>query len=76
MDNTGAIKAMPQFLTVDRTEHNTLEYNFDLFMFFKDFIHLFMKDREWQRQGRGKSRLHAGSLMWDSIPRLQDHALS
>ena len=24
--------------------------------------------------GRGRSRLHAGSLMWDSIPGLQDHA--
>ena len=26
--------------------------------------------------GRGRSRLHAGSLMWDSIPGLQDHVLS
>ena len=25
--------------------------------------------------GRGRSRLHAGSLMWDLIPGLQDHAL-
>ena len=25
--------------------------------------------------GRGRSRLHAGSLMWDSIPGLQDRAL-
>ena len=25
--------------------------------------------------GRGRSRLHAGSPMWDSIPGLQDHAL-
>ena len=25
--------------------------------------------------GRGRSRLHAGSLMWDSILGLQDHAL-
>ena len=25
--------------------------------------------------GRGRSRLHAGSPMWDLIPGLQDHAL-
>ena len=25
--------------------------------------------------GRGRSRLHAGSLTWDSIPGLQDRAL-
>ena len=37
-------------------------------IFFKDFIYLFMRDTE-------RGRLHAGSWMWDSIPRLQDHAL-
>ena len=26
-------------------------------------------------RGRGKNRLHAGSLMWDSIPGPQDHTL-
>ena len=26
--------------------------------------------------GRGRSRLHAGSVMWDSIPGPWDHALS
>ena len=26
--------------------------------------------------GRGRSRLHVGSPIWDSIPGLQDHALS
>ena len=38
-----------------------------------------MKDREKVRDrdiGRGKSRLHAGSPMWDLIPGLQDHAPS
>ena len=39
-----------------------------------------MKDTERGGGGRdidrGKSRLHAGSLMWNSIPGLQDHALS
>ena len=46
--------------------------------FKKDFIYLFMKDRERERGrdiGRGRSRLHAGSPMWDSILGLQDHAL-
>ena len=46
------------------------------------FIYSFMKDTERERErerrdtGRGGSRLHAGSPMWDSIPGLQDHALS
>ena len=44
---------------------------------FKDFICLFMRDTERGRDvGRGRSRLHAGSLMQDSIQGLQDHALS
>ena len=37
---------------------------------FKDFIYFFMRDtgRERGRDiGRRRSRLHAGSLMWDSI---------
>ena len=39
-----------------------------------------MRDRVRGRErgrdiGRGRSRLHAGSLMWDLIPGLQDHAL-
>ena len=47
-----------------------------LFIFFK--IYSFMKEREREGgrdTGRGRSRLHAGSLMWDSIPGLQDYAL-
>ena len=46
--------------------------------FFKDFIYLFMRDRETERGtdvGRGRSRLHAGSPTWDSVPGLQDQAL-
>ena len=36
-----------------------------------------MRDRERCRDtGRGRSRLHVGSPMWDSIPGLRDHALS
>ena len=34
------------------------------------------RERERGRDtGEGKSRLHAGSPMWDSIPGLQDFAL-
>ena len=44
--------------------------------FFKDFIYLFMRDTQREAEtGRGRSRLHAGSPMWDSILGLQDHAL-
>ena len=42
------------------------------------FIHSWKTDREREKgrnTGRGRSRLHAGSLIWDSIPGLQDHAL-
>ena len=38
-----------------------------------------MRDAERKRgrdTGRGKSRIHAGSPMWDSIPELWDHDLS
>ena len=46
------------------------------FLFFLIF-HLFMRDTERGRDiGRGRSRLHAGNLMQDSIPGPQDHDLS
>ena len=42
---------------------------FNLISIFKDFIYLFMSDTERGRDtGRGRSRLPAGSPMWDSIP--------
>ena len=51
-------------------------------IFFKDFIYLFMRNTEREAETqpereveRERSRLHAGSLMWDTIPGLQDHAL-
>ena len=50
----------------------------DSFFFKKHFIYLFIHGRHRDRGrdiGRGRSRLHAGSLMWDSIPGLQDHTL-
>ena len=46
---------------------------------YPDFIYLFMRDTHTHRgrdTGRGRSRLHAGSPMWDSILGLQDHTLS
>ena len=43
-----------------------------LFVF--NFIYLFMRDTERGREvGRGRSRLHAESLLWDSIPGPRDH---
>ena len=51
----------------------------NVFFFFFDFIYLFMRDNEREAgrdMGRGRSRLHAGSLMWDLILGPWDHALS
>ena len=47
--------------------------------FFSDYIYLFMEtqrksEAETQAE-RERSRLHAGSQTWDSIPGLQDHNL-
>ena len=40
------------------------------------FIYSWETQRERGRDtGRGRSKLHAGSPMWDSIPGLQDHTL-
>ena len=42
----------------------------------KYFIYLFTRDTEKGRDtGRGRSKLHSGSPMRDSIPGLQDQAL-
>ena len=58
-------------------------YNFSELLyclhFFKRF-YLFIHEKQRERVrdtdiGRGRSRLHAGSLTWDSILGLQDHAL-
>ena len=43
------------------------------FLRFYLFIHRHTKRERSRDTGRGRSRLHAGSLMWDSIPGLQDH---
>ena len=48
------------------------------YLFKKYFIYLFMKDTERERSrdtGRGRSRPHAGSPTWDSIPGPRGHAL-
>ena len=51
---------------------------FIIFLLKKIFYLFFHKGhRERGRDtGRGKSRLHAGGPMWDSIPGPQDHDLS
>ena len=36
----------------------------------------FMKDTEKEAEAEAESRIHAGSLMWDSIPRHWDNDLS
>ena len=59
-------KADPQPLSHPGTAHRKLFLK-------KDFIYLFMRNTERGRvTGRGRSRLHAGSPMWDSIPGPQD----
>ena len=60
------------------TNHGTIVKTARVFCFvFKGFINLFMRDAERGTEtGRGRSRLHAGSSMRDSIPDLQDHDLS
>ena len=61
--------------------HKMIEAHFILFyFFFLRFIYLFMIDIERERErgrdtGGGRSRLHAGSPTWDSIPGLQDRTL-
>ena len=46
------------------------------FIFFNFYLFMIVTQRERGRDiGRGRSRLHAGSPMWDSIPGLQDRAL-
>ena len=50
--------------------------NLGVFIFLR--FYLFIQERERERGrdiGRERSRLHADSLMWDSILGLQDHAL-
>ena len=45
--------------------------------FLKYFIYLFMRDTQKGRDlGRRRSRLLAGSPIWDSVPRPRDHDLS
>ena len=45
--------------------------------FFKIYLFIHGRHRERGRDtGRGRSRLLAGSPMWDSIPGPRDHALS
>ena len=61
-----------------------LHYFFLMEGIFLKIIYLFICERPRERDmhthphtptHRGRSRLHAGSLMWDLIPGLQDHTL-
>ena len=64
--------------TLHQPVRNISVFYFRIFYFFKDFIYLFMRDIHRERgrdTGRGRSRLHAWSPMWDSIPGLQDYTL-
>ena len=48
-----------------------------LFLILKKYLFIHKRHTERNRgrdTGRGRSRLHAGILMWNSIPGLQDHA--
>ena len=59
-------------------KNSILEADFLTKIFFLRF-YLFVHERHRERgrnTGRGRSRLPVGSLMWDSIPGLQDHTLS
>ena len=57
-------------LTQDYAQHT---WNF--FLRFDLFIHETQRERG-RDTGRGRSRLNAGSPMWDLIPGAQDHTLS
>ena len=53
-----------------------LTENLLFFLRFYLFIHKrYTEIQRGRNTGRGRSRLHAESPMWDSIPGLQDHAL-
>ena len=62
----------------------SIKWFFDIYflnckMVFLKILYLFIHETHTHRgrdTGRGRSRLHAGSPMWDSIPGPQDHALS
>ena len=52
----------------------------DIYLFIFKRFYLFIHERHREKErgrdtGRGRSRLHAGSPMWDSILGLQDHTL-
>ena len=65
------------FYTVTRLRQAIFSAVHSFFFFFK-VLFIYSWETEWERgrdTGRGRSRLHAGSPMWDSILGLQDHTL-
>ena len=66
---------LKSFEILEKTIMITILVHFFLFKIFYLFIHEGHTERG-RDIGRGRTRLHAGSLMWDSIPALWDHTLS
>ena len=68
-----ALESVIQFISI----LHMLKNIFKGFFFLRFYLFIHERHRERGRDtGRGRSRLHAGSLTWDSIPGRQDHDLS
>ena len=64
-----------KFRVCAQQRHPGLGVGMEITSFFLSF-YLFIHEKHRGRDtDRGRSRLHAGSTTWDSIPDLQDHAL-
>ena len=71
--STGVSQALPIHVTI--LDFRNLFFK-RLYLFIYSWKTHTQRERERGRDTcKGRSRLHAGSPMWDSIPRLQDHAL-
>ena len=71
--------SLSPFFSWDTHGNSKFFIKYSLTKQFKKRFNLFIHERHTERgrdTGRGRSRPHAGSLMWDSIPGPHDHALS
>ena len=66
---------MPRFHVSGLQNYKGISRFVVIYFFSKNFIHETYTHRG-RDPGRGRSRLHAGSPMWDSIPGPRGHALS